>query len=379
MTDRPLVSAICGSFERPDMLAELIENLRQQTRSAIVSPAIHSRFQSGNNSCATLARCSMPRRTVTKHSTLQNDILGPSSPQHAPNPSACSSLQQAVGSAHQAQRSKCVGMRRLLSAALRDVLPGLAADGLVHDRPTDAGLFRELPRGRQSCHTPQSSIYDDGFSQFGGRATATTRDAIGVGFRPVPLTASQTMPIFRRPVRPLPPLRCHVSHVIGVCACEEMTRANAAQAPAVAMVEYPRFLRQKWPIGQQIGDNAGELGPPVQMELAPPIGKPCARPQPARSEFGSMRRNRPVLVDLLPEAISYGSPGSKRRCLPGAETRAIFALAPVRKERRGAEGARSAQRATLVAHQAHSLVSDPGQLPLRRGHFVSRFYTMWVR
>jgi glycosyltransferase involved in cell wall biosynthesis len=31
MTDRPLVSAICGSFERPDMLAELIENLRQQT------------------------------------------------------------------------------------------------------------------------------------------------------------------------------------------------------------------------------------------------------------------------------------------------------------------------------------------------------------
>ena len=31
MSDRPLVSAICGSYERPDMLAELIENLRAQT------------------------------------------------------------------------------------------------------------------------------------------------------------------------------------------------------------------------------------------------------------------------------------------------------------------------------------------------------------
>lgn len=31
MTDRPLVSAICGTFERPDMLAELIVNLREQT------------------------------------------------------------------------------------------------------------------------------------------------------------------------------------------------------------------------------------------------------------------------------------------------------------------------------------------------------------
>lgn len=31
MTDRPLVSAICGTWNRPDMLAELIENLRGQT------------------------------------------------------------------------------------------------------------------------------------------------------------------------------------------------------------------------------------------------------------------------------------------------------------------------------------------------------------
>ena len=31
VSDQPLVSAICGSWERPDMLAELIENLRAQT------------------------------------------------------------------------------------------------------------------------------------------------------------------------------------------------------------------------------------------------------------------------------------------------------------------------------------------------------------
>jgi glycosyltransferase involved in cell wall biosynthesis len=31
VSDRKLVSAVCGSFERPDMLAELIENIRAQT------------------------------------------------------------------------------------------------------------------------------------------------------------------------------------------------------------------------------------------------------------------------------------------------------------------------------------------------------------
>lgn len=31
MSDKPLVSAICGTWQRPDMLAELIENLRAQT------------------------------------------------------------------------------------------------------------------------------------------------------------------------------------------------------------------------------------------------------------------------------------------------------------------------------------------------------------
>lgn len=95
----------------------------------------------------------------------------------------------------------------------------------------------------------------------------------------------------------------HVSHVVGLGAEKDMSRANARRV--IAVMQSPRSGRD-----DTVRQSPCELlcrpgfAPCVGAAISIRCGASC--PDPAFSDFGTMRRNWAVFVDTSPESLSYG-------------------------------------------------------------------------
>lgn len=100
----------------------------------------------------------------------------------------------------------------------------------------------------------------------------------------------------------LAPLGNAITHVVAICASKQMIWPHACRIVAV-MASVQCFGERA--IVQLIGETMGrhhlsiDVQAPVTMRTAP-------RPDPALTEFWTMRRDGTVLVDFGPEAVNWG-------------------------------------------------------------------------
>ena len=156
-----------------------------------------------------------------------------------------------------------------------------------------------------------------------GAVLISTQNSFGVRVRPVPFASSH------------PSFGNGVLDVGLLGTVEQVLRADTALD--VAVVAGLIHQRSDKPL---VRNDVGQPGLPVKTEGGVPVGVASSRPQPARPKLGAMLRDWPVLVYLRPEAGEIGLVGGYN------------------------------------AHAGHlqSVRPRPGQLTLRRGIRVSRFY-----
>jgi hypothetical protein len=152
-------------------------------------------------------------------------------------------------------------------------------------------------------------------------------------------------------------LRSHICHVVGVRARKQMAMW-AIISHARRIVTCMQRVNPRW----QRADRDFEREP-IGLDRSPVYAEPAVSPltlrsQPRPAGIGIIR-----LVDVQPEALSWcqvTQMTTAQHMEPGRDWFATSAC--------------TQSGGIMPLHRAYSSVSDPGQLPLRRGHFMSRFY-----
>lgn len=196
------------------------------------------------------------------------------------------------------------------------------------------------------------------------------------------------MSVASRSRSPLPALGNHVGRIIGRQAEEQMVRPDAGRV--VARMADEHAVRDR-AVMNLPGYAVGKLNASIALanhEGSIPADHAVSRPCPAAVRLADLfpeafeHRARAGAVVAILGAVLLASPAPRNMQAaleavavrlpagPRARTRAEL----TRHAGRGLNDSAALLAGTLNGHRAYSSVSGLGQLTLRRGHFVPRFY-----
>lgn len=184
------------------------------------------------------------------------------------------------------------------------MLPSKASDRVVERHLGDTDLFGQMANRDAASRVSRSRSSDDILSQNCERVGISARDTVWHRLGAVAITASEALRLGLGPCTTfVPTFLDHVRCVISNGAREQVVGSNTSDRAAVTLVEHTRLVGRQFAIGQDVSDDAGDVSPSTEMDLASPVRVARSSPDPAWTEFGTVLRSGAVAVNLLPEAI----------------------------------------------------------------------------